>query len=119
MNSWVRLLTIVLSGSICVFVFNTSTDKNERMEMNGNGLLQKGVMGIHSHHGFSFSPDTNQFSIPGFPDSLKNSNSFSDTKSEGLNLFKMPVFIPDSTVTESMPILIPPPVDEGMIIPLN
>lgn len=31
---------------------------------------------------------------------------------------QMPVFIPDSSLTESMPILIPPPVDEKMILPL-
>lgn len=32
---------------------------------------------------------------------------------------QMPVFIPDSSLTESMPILISPPVDEKMIIPFN
>ncbi|CAN5346691.1 hypothetical protein BH23BAC3_BH23BAC3_16360 [soil metagenome] len=33
--------------------------------------------------------------------------------------FQMPVFKPDSNLTESMPILTPPPVDEKMIIPFN
>lgn len=36
-----------------------------------------------------------------------------------VNLSNMPVFIPDSSLTESMPIYISPPVDEEMIIPVN
>jgi hypothetical protein len=34
-----------------------------------------------------------------------------------VDLPNMPVFIPDSSLTKSMPIYIPPPVDEEMIIP--
>ncbi len=55
-----------------------------------------------------------------------NSLAFSVPDSMGHNpsqnsdsLFQMPVFIPDSTLTESMPVLIPPPVDQKMIIPMG
>lgn len=35
------------------------------------------------------------------------------------DLFRMPIYKPDSSLTTSMPVLIPPPVDEGMILPID
>ncbi|MFO7847497.1 MAG: hypothetical protein R6V27_13110 [Balneolaceae bacterium] len=56
-------------------------------------------------------------------DSLSHSSASADSTFSGLNGAwysypgQMPVFVPDSTLTDAMPVLIPPRVDEGMIIP--
>jgi len=36
-----------------------------------------------------------------------------------LGLSRMPIFKPDTTLTASMPVLIPPPVDKNMIVPFG
>jgi hypothetical protein len=59
------------------------------------------------------------------PDSLKqmleDTSNYDDLKNcfnnDSRKLSKMPIFKPDSTLTQSMPILITPPVDQEMIIP--
>jgi len=61
------------------------------------------------------SPLTNPFLPTSILPNQNDYESQGDLKTD----FQMPVFIPDSSLTESMPILTPPPVDGKMILPFN
>lgn len=60
----------------------------------------------------SLIPWKKKMETKSYADDLKN--CFND---DNRKLSKMPLFIPDTTLTESMPILKTPPVDQEMIIP--
>lgn len=52
------------------------------------------------------------------PDSISGTNLGCLQETEP-DLFRMPIFKPDSSLTASMPVIIPPPVDEDMIVPFG
>ena len=50
-------------------------------------------------------------------DSTLTDTSFPELNSSDLKNFNMKVYMPDTSLTENMPILVPKPIDERMVIP--
>lgn len=72
---------------------------------------------------FRLKPSINPLDIQTDSDSILNKLIELPTgpkkcSNNNVNLSNMPVIIPDSSLTESMPIYIPPPVYEQMVIPI-
>ena len=102
------LSTCLLLGTM-IYSQNAPSDTIPLQETKSSGIAAQDSLGMIFQGSVYYSPLS--FTVP---DSFR----VNDSQNNGL-LFQMPVFIPDSTLTESMPVLIPPPVDEGMIIPLG
>lgn len=103
------LLTVCLFLGTLIFSQSTSGDATPSQETKSALSADADSSGAISQGSIFYNP-----LFISTPDSLGVSESQNSS-----SLFHMPIYIPDSTLTESMPILIPPPVDEGMIIPLG
>lgn len=86
-----------------------------------SGIVNSATARQSDNHGFSDSTAVFQQWMESLPDTVKNSVPADSLKNIFYNcvdtIFKMPIFEPDSDLTESMPQLEPPKVDEKMIIP--
>lgn len=60
--------------------------------------------------------DTSLVYLP-VSDSTLTDTPFPELNSSDLKNFNMKVFVPDTSLTDNMPILVPKPVDERMVIP--
>jgi len=60
--------------------------------------------------------DTSLVYLP-VSDSTLTDTPFPELNSSDLKNFNMKVYMPDTSLTENMPILVPKPIDERMVIP--
>lgn len=86
-------------ASISIFSFAYAQDKFEK----GINLVEK-------------KSDTSLVYLP-VSDSILTPTPFPELNSSDLKNFNMKVYMPDSSLTENMPILVPKPIDERMVIP--
>lgn len=86
-----------------------------------SGIVNSATARQSDLHDFSDSTAVYQQWLESLPDSAKASSPADSLKSYFKNCFyrkfTMPIFTPDNQLTESMPQLKPPKVDEKMIIP--
>ena len=110
-----KTIFLLISVPFMMTVLSVSVYGQEKLTLASKISIDKELNTRTDEPGSSFQSEsaiTNKTSILGTPNIYDHSPNRNDVSCQP----KMPVIIPDSALTENMPVLVPPRVDEKIIL---